>query len=688
MASSPTGNYTITRTSLPLPLLINFQAQGENQRAQEHLAWWNSRRAKEPSQFAPTPALDAVFPFNPNRPRRVRQGTSRTSTISIPSGGYTTNHLNFSNVTAISPSFALTSPFFNMSNGMAVSSSPDQTGGQKMNQTSTEGVPMSPAANDLLPSNLFRDEDIASQRISVAARGQEPLGSMSSDVFGGQRGTSGDTPAYGPITPVSATSQPGSIFSSPHESLQNLHGYQSRADSFADSDCQSVNSTSGSYRAAIAGETSPLPASRIANLFTTTFNRQRGKSSTHEPPSLGTLKQGQSQSFPRNIESVSHDSITSRRRRGSYGNWANPVAGLLNRSNSASQTPPDDKGLISARTGSGRRSRLNMFGTKLDGPQATPLVEKLTSPQPSSTFPYDRALKRPSSESHSFGWLLTEDTLNRSGPFGVGWSTSSGPWSRGPSRRASLQHGSTSNLSIGSTPLEPDAYERSLSKQFPEQLPIGTRPRSAQRPVTPKLNPAAPTFKTIFGRGEAKRVIKADKHVEKSTEQPDNKESKMFETEESNFSYGESPPEHSTSKDARSIMTAGSLTDSHDSLDWSSIGILSDAAASSGHKETLMQKISRKSSSSKFNVPWIKEKSGLFSRRGGETLTPDEINDDTVSETHLRRSADSLSNMPQHEKEGRSALSWPNLRRKSKKSIHTTAGFTERFSDAEDDEKG
>lgn len=673
----------------PLPLLINLQAQGENQRAQEHLAWWTSRRAKEPSQFAPTPALDIVFPFNSNRPRRVRQSTSRTSTISIPSGGYTTNHLNFSNVTAISPSFALTSPFFNMSNGMAVSSSPEQTGGQIRNQTSTEGVPMSPAANDLLPSNLFRDEDIASQNVSVAARGQESLSSLSSEVFGRQRGTSIDTPAYGPITPVSATSQPGSIFSSPHESLQNLHGYQSRADSFADSDCHSVDSTSGNYRVTIAGETSPLPASRIANLFTTTFNRQRGKSSTHEPPSLGTLKQGQSQSFPRNIESVSHDSITSRRRRGSYGNWANPVAGLLSRSNSASQTPPDDKGLISARTGSSRRSRLNMFGTKLDGPEATTVVEKLTSSQPSSTFPYVGALKRPSSESHGFGWLLTEDdTPHRSGPFGVGWSTRSGPWSRGPSRRASLQHGSTSNLSIGSTPLEPDAYERSLSKQFPEQLPIGTRPRSAQRPVTPKLNPAAPTFKTIFGRGEAKRVIKADKYVEKSTEQPDNKEAETFEMEESNFSYGESSPEHSTSKDARSIVTAGSLTESHDSLDWSSTGILLEGAASSGHKETLMQKISRKSSSSKFNVPWIKERSGLFSRRGGETLSTDEINDDNVSETHLRRSADSLSNTPQHEKEGRSALSWPNLRRKSKKSTHTTVGLAERFSDAEDDEKG
>ena len=573
---------------------------------------------------------------------------------------------------------------------MAVPSSTEQTSVQIRNQTSTDAGPMSPAANDLLPSNLFRDEDIASQRISVAATGHESLGSMNAEIFSGQGVTSVDPTGYGPNTPVSATSQTGSIFSSPHESLQNLHAYQSGADSFADSDCQSVHSTNGSYRPAIAGEVSPLAASRIANLFTTTFTRQRGKSGAHEPPSIGTLKQGQSQSFPRNMESESSDPITSRRRRGSYGNWTNPVVGLLNRSISASQTPPDEKGLISTRTGSGRRSRLNMFGAKADSPESTALAGKLTSLQSSTTFPYDRGGKRPSSESHGFGWLLAEDASHRNSPFGAGWSTNSGPWSRGPSRRASLQHGSTSNLSIGSTPLEPDGYQRSSSKQFPEQLPIGTRPRSAQRPVTPKLNPTAPTFKTIFGRGESKRGIKADKYIEKSTEQLNDKETELLDMEEVNFSYGESSPADSTSKDTQSIVTTGSLADSHNSLDYSTSGGPSEAvASSSGHKETLMQKISRKSSSSKFNVPWIKEKSGLFSRRAGEPLTPDETNnDDTVGETHFRHSADSLSNnMPPQEKESRSALLWPNLRRKSKKNTPTAVELAERSSDAEDDEE-
>jgi hypothetical protein len=666
-------------------LLTNLQAQAENQRAQEHLAWWNSKRAKDPSQFEPTPALDFVFPLNPSRSRRIRPPNSRTSTVSSPSRGYGGGQLAFNNVATTSPNFALTSPFFNMSNGMAVSPSAEQTGGQARNDISVDGGPMSPAANDLLPSNLFRDDDVAGQRVSIAARYQEPLGSLDSEVFGEPGVPSMDTTAYVPITPVSASSRPGSIFSSPHESLQNLQSYQPRADSFADSDCQSINSTKGAF-CPIAGETNPLPASRIANLFTTTFNRQRGKTSQPEPPSLGTLKQGQSQSFPRNVETLPQDSISSRRRRGSYGNWSNPVAGLLNRSVSASQTPADEKGFISARTGSGRRSRLNMFGIKFDGTEPTPLADKLASSRPSSTFPYEGTLKRPSSESQSFVWLQADDNLNRSSPFGAGWSQTSGPWSRGPSRRASLQHGSTSNLSIGSTPLEPDGYQSSLSKQHPEQLPIGTRPQSAQRPVTPKLNPTAPTFKTIFGLGEAKRAMKSDKQVDKPLVQADGREADMLEMEEVDFSYGESSPANSrVSKDAQSVMTAASLADSHDSLDRSVSGTPSEAVASSGPKETLMQKISRKSSSSKFNVPWAKEKSGLFSRRGGEPPTPDEVNDDTLSETHLRRSVESVSSMPQYEKGSRTALSWPNLRRKSKKSSAITVEHAERISDADGD---
>lgn len=619
----------------------------------------------------------------------MRQPNARTSTVNVTSpGSYAPGNLNLHNFTTISPNFALTSPFFNMSNGTAVVSPNEQPGGFLKNQSITDAGPMSPAANDLLPSNLFRDEDIASQRISVAARGHESLSSTNSEMFGGQASNFVEATAYGPITPLSATSQAGSIFSSPHESLQNLHGYQSRTDSFPESDSQSINSTSGSYRPAAAGETSPLAASRIANLFTATFNRQRGKSTSHEPPSLGTLKQAQTRSFPRNIENGSLDSITSRRRRGSYGYWANPVAGLLNRSISASQTPPDERGLTSARTGFGRRSRLNMFGAKLDGSESTVLVDQPNSTSPISNFPFDRGSKRPLSESHRLGWLLPEDTPNQSSSFGAGWSTNGGPWSRGASRRSSLQHGSTSNLSIGSTPLEPEEYQRSLSKHFPEQLPIGTRPRSAQRPVTPKLNPTAPTFKTIFGRGEAKRASKADKHAEKAAEQLADMEAEVPEMEEVNFPHGGSSPAHSrASKDAQSVMTASSLADSRDSLDCSTSGNLSEVIASSGQKQTLMQKIGRKSSSSKFNVAWAKERSGLFSRRGGDPLTSDEINDDTTNESQLRQSADGTINLPQPEKGSRSALSWPNLRRKSKKSASITAEFAEKISDVEDFEE-
>ena len=82
-----------------------------------------------------------------------------------------------------------------------------------------------------------------------------------------------------------------------------------------------------------------------------------------------------------------------------------------------------------------------------------------------------------------------------------------------------------------------------------------------------------------------------------------------------------------------------------------------------------MQKITRKSSSSKFNVPWSKDRAGggLFSKRAGEPSTPGEIDEDTSSEGLLGKSVESPGGTLQQEKFGRTSLSWPNIRRKSRK---------------------
>lgn len=553
---------------------------------------------------------------------------------------------------------------------------------------------MSPAANDLLPSNLFRDEDLASRGFSIQGGGHETIGSIGSEIFAAQGASPAETAAHGLHTPVSARSRAGSLFSSPHDSLHNLHGYQSRAASFAESDRQSVNSTGGSFNPAIAAEANPLAASRIASLFTTTFNRQRGKSSANEPPSLGALKQGQSQSFPRNPEIGAFDPIGSRRRRGSYGNWANPVAGLLNRNTDGPNSSPEDNGFISVRTGTGRRSRLNMFGSKLDGIGSPGLSNNHSSSRPSSTYSYDTGLGVSSCDSQRYGWSVSESIPNRISPLplGSGWPTPGGPWSRGQSRRTSMQHGSTSNLSIGSTPLESEGYSGSLAKQVPEQLPIGTRPQSSQRPVTPKLNPAAPTFKTLFSRGDTKRAAKADKSVDKSSDKPKSRDFEKHDGEEIESQQEESsPPNSRLSRDAQSIATATSVADSYESLDRSTSGTPSETVTPSGPKETLIQKITRKSSSSKFNVPWAKERSGLFSnKRAGEPSTPDEINEDTWGEYQPGKNMDTLGSTLgstlQQEKGSRATLSWPNIRRKSKRNGQATVETTGRNSEAWEDD--
>ena len=76
-----------------------------------------------------------------------------------------------------------------------------------------------------------------------------------------------------------------------------------------------------------------------------------------------------------------------------------------------------------------------------------------------------------------------------------------------------------------------------------------------------------------------------------------------------------------------------------------------------------MQKITRKSSSSKFNVPWSKDR-GLFSKR--EPTAACETEADTSSEGNLGRSSDSAPHTPREEKGGRA---WTSIRRKSKKGV-------------------
>lgn len=646
----------------------------EKQQAEEHLNWWLTKRARHPEQFAAIPSLELASPIQRSRSRRSRQNNSRASTVSSPPTSYQSGPVSFHNSASISSPFAATAPFFNVSNGMTVPSVSERTG---LSQTESEmligGGPMSPAANSLLPSNLFRDDDVIAQH-STDTTGQESSGTTHPDLLLGHVVSNSDAAAHGLHTPISTGSRAGSLFSSPHDSLHNLHGYQARSDPFIEGESHLINPTTAPFQSTVAADSNPLVSNRLANLFSSTFNRPRVKPGTQEPPLLGTLKQGQSQSFPRDLEQDHLDPSGSRRRRGSHGNWANPMAGLLNRN----VDNPEDSGLITARTGSGRRSRLNMFGSKFDGLESTAFVDQPSSSRPSSTYSYDQVLPRPSSDSQRLGWVIPDSLPTRSSPLGVNWSTGSGPWSRAPSRRPSVQHGSASNLSIGSTPLDPEGYAGPFSKQSSEQAPIGTRPQSSQRPVTPRLNPAAPSFKTLFSRGDARRTTKGEKTGGRNSEKSKDKDREKAETDEISSILDSSPPNPRLSRDAQSVTTATSTADSHDSFDRSTSGTPSEAVTPSGPKETLMQKITRKSSSSKFNVPWGKKRD--------LPSTPGEIEELANNEELLARSVEGASNAPQQDKSSRSSISWPNIRRKSRKGDQSINDLIERGSDFGDDD--
>ena len=618
------------------------QSTAEEQGAEEHLSWWLARRARNPEQFLPILGVDLPQPVQCTSSRRNRQTNSRDSDLSNP--GYYSSSTGYRG--ASSP-YSLGSSLYLVGNGTTAANGADQNNPSQNEKILIEGAAISPAANDLLPSNLFRDEDT----LSPVAAGK----TTGVDHFLGHAVSNSDASARGPHTPVSASSRGGSVFTSPYESMQNLPGH------LPDSDRQSINSTNAPIPASLTvGPSPPQPLNRFANLFSSPFGRQRGKPTAQEPPLLGTLEQGESESFPRGLEQDTFDDLGERRRWGSHGTWSKPMAGLLTRNSGAF-----GDGLIRARTGSGRTSRLNVFKPRMDplDPNAISQNER-SSPRPSSTYSFELPFGRPSNDGQRIWGSFPDSIPSRNSPLGSQWASSHGPWSKVPSRRSSLQLGSTTNLSIGSTPLDAEGLPGSLSKYRSEQAPIGTRPM-AQRTKTPKLNPAAPSFKTLFSRSEAKKTAKIDKLSGKHPDTPKETDSEKGGTEGNESVEDASPSNSRLSRDAQSVYTATSTAGSFDSFERTTSGAASDATTPSGPKESLMQKISRKSSSSKFNVPWSKDR-GIFSKRAGEPSTPGEIDEDSFSEGQLGKSADSAMGAL-HTPQDKSGRTWPGKKRKSRK---------------------
>jgi chemotaxis protein histidine kinase CheA len=660
--------------------------EAEEQKAETHIqelqaqysAWWkmitqlevsrdfeldrvnNLLRHKDmnPHLFTSVPGLD--YPMAPMFPttRRLRPNAPRSGALSgvthSYSGGYS-NHSTFDSTSSISPSFGSVYPHYSMG---GVSPDIEHLGMTQADVDSlTAGAPMSPTANTLLPSDLLMGDD--DEPISRFARSTSMKKEDSNSRTQPFRPSSTDPKWDDPQSPMSVHSTSPSILSSPRESLSNMHSSIYGRERQRDDDERSLPPRSSPF--------SMLPTSgagssrKISGLFG--WNK-REKASMNEPPLLGTLKQGQSQSFP--LQADEEDGFNPHARRKLSANiWGSAVSGLWNRGGTGAQHDRHD--LLKGRRG--------VFGNRLEPSE----VLGETSSRPSSIYSFGET--QGPLEYPQYGFGTPDSTRPRKAA--TDWvPPNNGPWSHAHSRRASIQYGSTSNLSLGSTPLGPrDDDALSLpGRRANKPAPIGTeRFKISQRSNTPKLNPAAPSFTArIFTRGESKKTPKAEKSfefgVEKSKAQVVEK-SRDFDV----ISKSSSPAISRKSQDAFSVTTAESLGESHDSLEAYNSATTSDMTPSVGTpKETLMQRLTRKSSSTKF---WGKDRGGKPPSKGAPS-TPGEVDEEGLD--YLGRSMESSSSTPQDK---RGSLSWSRVMGKTKKKGEPAPSETsERASEAEADD--
>ena len=624
----------------------------------------NIRRANANSAYAPPPPLDLEAIRKGMRPRRTRQRGSLTSSVSSPMSthpvvdSYSSNPSFHQQTTSASPTFSGPA-LFNLKNGMTlIAPSEEPVTTPEEIDVLTGGAPMSPRADALLPANLLGDEsadDEADNELSVQSAAVESKQVPFPNI--GPSGLIGD--AQGSPSPASSSSR---SFSSPRESLNNV----------LDPDRRSLQSGRISIDQPDVAENAQSASRKLTTLFS--FSRQRGKTLADGPPMLGSLKQGESQSFPRNFGDGADALAAQRRRRGYSGNWPFPMTNLLPRASTgaAGGKSSDPARLVTTRarfpnpfSGLGKSSAsmptYDPFATRSDSFDAAISAAGLRGDalpsRPSSMYSFDN-LPRPSTESQFHAWGSHERSNLRGSPLAPDWGASQ-TWSRSQSRRPSVQYGSTSNLSLGPH-IDEDFLEPSRETQRPLQAPIGTRPTSSQRPLTPKLNPAAPSFTTQFF------ARRADKNKEKAKLKAGEKATPELVPEDT------SPPDSRKSKDTQSLAATVSTMESRESLEQTASGQSgSTPAEATPAKETFIHKlkITRKSSSSKFNS-W-KEKS-LFPSRKGEPSTPGELDEDgTTSDQQLGKSMESTSTTPIAEREERpkgnkSTLSWGFMSRRRK----------------------
>ncbi|KAE9974005.1 hypothetical protein EG328_004065 [Venturia inaequalis] len=616
------------------------EAQQWADEAQMNLVLWQQRRNDQPQLFASTPQLEPI----PGRrhSQRGSQAMSLRNELS-PSGPifgdgsappYTASMSN------ISPAFpnALPLPVFNMKNGTLDHLDNGTTLQEHMRlngmtqeeeERLTAGALTSPSVPGAfaLPTGLLGDEmePTRSQDFYVSSNRSSPVNTNILPGLGAPqtlRRTNGD-----PSSPHSNQSGSPRMFASPKASMIHLP-FSPESNFMKDSDRRSIHSTTSSFR----NNGSANTTTRFANLFG--FSRQRGKTFSDEGPALGTLKPSERQSFPRQDGTENTSRLGFGRRGSSSGsNWMGNLGSAFSRN---SDPPP--AAMLSA-----SKRRFNMFSGKNDGWTIDAIGDRPTSPRrPDSSASSEHVLPKPSSDAQArFGW----GDAHRQSPLGADWApVATNSWSRHPSRRPSIQHGNSHGYAENSFLDGGIDMEYGMQRRSPKLAPIGTRPASQVSTGSaekPRLNPAAPSF-TINALFTRDKKEKAEKESKPKTKKSKGKEKELLVPETPStappsftFEDVQTPDANDRRKYAGSISTTGDTNETRDSLEQTNSRTPSQADPSvSGQKETLMQKLSRKSSASMFNFPGFgKEKSGRFKKTSqqGDHGTPDETDEEATS---------------------------------------------------------
>ncbi|KAH6609323.1 hypothetical protein Trco_002669 [Trichoderma cornu-damae] len=564
---------------------------------------------------APNPNVD--FEASPSaRPRRLSQHSISMPNANMPSP---------SPVMPSEPSYQPPAGFTHAGFGPALFM--DMTAhGRGQPQTEADmreaNGPLSPsAARSFLPSNIFDEMEEPDLRPRERLLPESILG---------------DEDVQSPASP----SPSFNIFASPHGSSQNLPfpQYSERRDRRP-----SLASLGISHSA--TSPPAPVQAHRLLSLLAVLRNRGP-KAADDLGPALGTLKPGQSQSFPRGTD---EQEVLENRRKINFSSWMN-----------RNSTGPDSFAgmpFSSSRPFSARR--LIPFGNNSSGGMFADGAAN--GSRPASIASID--MPRPSTDSGSI-WGIQGDQGGLLGAKNRLWSPENRWPSRSGSRRPSI-HGSPSILTTTLASAE-DAILDEDDLLDPQTSPsqvgvIGSRPPTALKSINQRLNPAAPTFMGNLFRGAGKDKSARDRAKEERAK------GKEPATPGMGFPHGlgDFPPRAHMSRDARSIHTQASVPESHESLMLDSAlsntpsDLNSNADSAAKDQDNVVMKLFRKGSSSKFGLSTrLGKDSGLFKKGPGSAANSDrnmsadhrssigDMDDLGEDAAQLGRSYDSLGSSP------------------------------------------